>query len=79
MPSLAFSLAAVLGFMAAGTSAQGFSVFCSVRGSILADNFLGMYCNNDNTVMYGYNWTWYVTKQMRPFSGGYSRLGIGFA
>lgn len=50
-------LAAALCRLAAG---QGFAYSCNARTAQLADgHWLGMYCLNLNTAMYGYNWTWY--------------------
>jgi len=39
----------------------GFKDNCNVWSAQLEGHDLGMYCENDNTAMYGYNWTWYAT------------------
>lgn len=47
----------LLPLLAAG---QGFVETCFYKGARFTDNFLGMYCLNNDAVIYGYNWTWYV-------------------
>ncbi len=42
-----------------GALLRGPASLCHARSSILTGSFLGMYCNNLNTAVYGYNWTWY--------------------
>ena len=36
----------------------GFKDNCNIYSAQLIGQDLGMYCNNDNTAMFGYNWTW---------------------
>ncbi|KAI0136385.1 hypothetical protein BJ170DRAFT_601556 [Xylariales sp. AK1849] len=40
-------------------SAQGFVQNCTWRSANLTDQFLGMYCNDDNWAQFGYKWTWH--------------------
>jgi hypothetical protein len=43
----------------ADSCAEGhFIVTCAYPGLKFVNNELGMYCLNDNTDIFGYNWTW---------------------
>ncbi|KAI0018524.1 hypothetical protein F4780DRAFT_781370 [Xylariomycetidae sp. FL0641] len=54
--SPAFALV-VLGLVQS-VAAQGFVGNCTWQtGLLVADSFLGMYCNNDNWARYSYQWT----------------------
>lgn len=35
-----------------------FIASCAYPGLMFVNNTLGMYCLNDNTDVFGYNWTW---------------------
>ena len=38
----------------------GFASFCAFTGAILVDgHLLGMYCENNDIAIFGYNYTWY--------------------
>lgn len=37
-----------------------FIATCAYPGLMFVNTSLGMYCLNDNTDIFGYNWTWYV-------------------
>ena len=54
----------------------GFKENCNVWSAQLEGQDLGLYCENKNTAMYGYNWTWYFALPFpsRRTSGSIQRL-----
>jgi hypothetical protein len=38
----------------------GFMSSCNGRTVQMSDHYVGMYCNNEYTTLFGYNWTWYT-------------------
>lgn len=68
-PSLSRITHLVLSFAPIAAMAQGspstascadghFVGSCAYPGLKFVDHALGMYCLNDNTSVFGYNWTW---------------------
>ncbi|KAI1503266.1 hypothetical protein F5X99DRAFT_121797 [Biscogniauxia marginata] len=49
---------------------QGFVTNCTWQTSLLQDNWLGMYCNNDDWADYSYEWTWFDTNLCLVNNGG---------
>ncbi|KAH9891501.1 hypothetical protein F4778DRAFT_751868 [Xylariomycetidae sp. FL2044] len=60
---------AVLGYGQVAT-AQDFVQNCTWETGLLADNYLGMYCNNDDWAHYSYDWTWLNTALCLSNNGG---------
>lgn len=44
-------------------NAQGIVINCTWQNALLEDNFLGMYCNNDDWAHFAYDWTWQVSPE----------------
>ena len=40
--------------------AQSFVNYCAYVGSNLTDHWLGLFCRNNMTEVFGYNYTWYA-------------------
>lgn len=40
--------------------AQSFVDYCAYVGSNLTDHWLGLFCRNNMTEVFGYNYTWYA-------------------
>ncbi|KAH8910787.1 hypothetical protein BR93DRAFT_974875 [Coniochaeta sp. PMI_546] len=68
-PSLAYVARLILAFAPIAAKGQGsssttscadghFIGSCAYPGLKFVDQSLGMYCLNDNTATFGYNWTW---------------------
>ncbi|KAI1872697.1 hypothetical protein JX265_005577 [Neoarthrinium moseri] len=51
-------------------SAQGFVGNCTWRSANLTDHFLGMYCNDNDWVHFGYKWTWHDLNNCVVNNGG---------
>ena len=49
-------------FHVAAATDGGFRENCNTLSAQLVGSDVGMYCQNKNTAMYGYNWTWYVAR-----------------
>lgn len=46
-----------------------FDSCCAFSGANLTDNhWLGIYCRNDQTAMFGYNYSWYVSAEPNPIT-----------
>lgn len=58
MKSFTAITAVVLGAAARVANAQGFVSNCTWQTGFMSDNYLGMYCNNNNWAEYSYDWTW---------------------
>ena len=60
-PIIAVILVAfALGFTVSGADQRGgFVDLCAFTGANLTDHFLGLYCLNDATEVFSYNYTWY--------------------
>ncbi|CAJ2513383.1 Uu.00g015020.m01.CDS01 [Anthostomella pinea] len=50
--------------------AQGFVGNCTWQTGLMADSFLGMYCNNDDWAHFSYQWTWFDTNLCLINNGG---------
>lgn len=59
-PIIGVILAALaLSFIVSGADQRGgFVDFCAFTGANLTDHFLGLYCLNDATEVFSYNYTW---------------------
>lgn len=63
---LVIALAPIIAMVAPQASPSGtdvcanghFIASCAYPGLKFVDHTLGMYCLNDNTAVFGYNWTW---------------------
>ncbi|KAI1399944.1 hypothetical protein F4819DRAFT_392671 [Hypoxylon fuscum] len=51
-------------------NAQGIVINCTWQNALLEDNFLGMYCNNDDWAHFAYDWTWLDTNACLTNYGG---------
>jgi hypothetical protein len=45
---------------------QGFVEYCAYVGANLTGHWLGAFCRNNMTDVFGYNYTWYLTAYSSP-------------
>ncbi|KAI0880417.1 uncharacterized protein GGS22DRAFT_193342 [Annulohypoxylon maeteangense] len=68
--SMTVFMTVAVGFAGQLANAQGLITNCTWQTGLMVDNFLGMYCNNDDWARYSYDWTWLDTNGCLANSGG---------
>ncbi|KAI1456954.1 hypothetical protein F4805DRAFT_430692 [Annulohypoxylon moriforme] len=68
--SMTAVITVAIGIASQLANAQGLVSNCTWQTGLMVDQFLGMYCNNDDWARYSYDWTWLDTNACLANSGG---------